>query len=111
MPTIPVNRQTMPRYNARIQELSADSKGLWGELNATRMIAHLRRMFEISLEEYPVEDRSNWFTRSVARWYAFQVPVPWPKGKLKALCAISARRLAGLRAGAPGLIGHDGPLC
>ena len=75
----------MPGYKARIQALGADSKGLWGELDATRMIAHLRRAIEISLEEVPVEDRSNWFTRSVVRWYAFRAPVPWPKGKLKAI--------------------------
>ena len=67
----------------RAARIKADTPRLWGEMDAARMFAHLRRSIEISLGEYEAKDESSWFSRTVMRWVAFHVMRSWPKGKLK----------------------------
>lgn len=76
-------RASLPAYRARIMSLRPNSERRWGKMDATEMMAHLRRSLELSLNEIEgIEDKSNLFTRTVMRWLAFHV-LPWPKGKLK----------------------------
>lgn len=79
-----LTRENLPLFAARIQQLTADTKPRWGSLSATRMLAHLRTLLEMSLEERQFTDRSTWFSRNVMRVLAFHVMPTWPKGKIKA---------------------------
>ena len=45
------------------------------------MMVHLRIVVELSLGERERADRSTLFSRTVFRWFAFNV-MPWPKGKI-----------------------------
>ena len=69
-------------YLARFEKIEDATPRQWGQMDAPRMIRHLRRIVEISLAELPVEDQSNWYRRTIFCWLVFHV-FPWPKGKIK----------------------------
>ena len=79
-----LTQENLPLFAARIAKLTAETKPNWGTLTAARMLAHLRTIIEMSLEERAFEDRSSWFTRNVMRVVAFHVLPSWPKGGVKA---------------------------
>jgi hypothetical protein len=65
------------RFNA----LTPQSPRQWGKLDAGGMMVHLRIVVELSLGAGNPVDYSNFFSRTVYRWFAFNV-MPWPKGKI-----------------------------
>lgn len=79
-----LNQENLPRFRDRINRLTADKKPNWGTLTATGMLAHLRTITEMSLEEIPVKDYSTLYSRTIMRFVAFHVLPTWPKGKVKA---------------------------
>ena len=78
-----LNEENVAVYRRRLEKLTAESKPQWGTLDATALMAHLTRSFEISLGQHPVKDASNMLTRS---WIFHKVMIewlPWPKGQIK----------------------------
>ena len=79
-----LTRENLPLFAARISKLTEDTQPKWGRLNAARMLAHLRTLIEMSLEERTFADKSTWYSRTIMRFVAFHVLPSWPKGGVKA---------------------------
>lgn len=64
----------------RLSELQADSKPLWGIMSAHQMICHLSDSFRASLGEKYTSPSATLFKRTLLKWFALWVPLPWPHG-------------------------------
>jgi hypothetical protein len=79
--------ENLEYFQEKLNALSADTPRQWGELEATRMVHHLRFVAELSLGEAKsdeIRDISWPVARTLMRWAFFHVITTWPKGKLKA---------------------------
>jgi hypothetical protein len=65
---------------ARLQRLEPDSRALWGRMTAGQMICHLSDSFRVGLDERTVSMATGFLQRTVMKWFALQLPLPWPKG-------------------------------
>lgn len=63
----------------RLQQLRPGTRPLWGKMNANQMVCHLHDTMKLALGERAFEDRSTLLSRTVQRWVAFHLPLPWPK--------------------------------
>jgi hypothetical protein len=62
----------------RLGGVSAESQGLWGSMSAHQMICHLSDAFRIALDEKPAAVPGRPLRRTIRKWFALWVPVPWP---------------------------------
>ncbi len=65
---------------SRIEQLKPDSPRQWGKMTAHQAICHLNDSFLCRFGERSSTDNSNFFSRTVMKWFALEVPVPWPHG-------------------------------
>ncbi len=86
-------RSTIDDYKARLTKISVDSERQWGSMDATRMLRHLRFVFEASMGEEDTHGQASPGTGFLAyipgaqhliyvltfKWFT-----NWPKGNLKA---------------------------
>jgi hypothetical protein len=93
MAVAPFNKSTFEDFNARLNNVSADSERQWGTLDATAMLRHLRFVFEASLGEVDTHGQAapglGWVpktpgVRDLMFLISFKWFTDWPKGKLKA---------------------------
>ncbi len=75
-----LDERELARYSERLGNLTQETTPLWGVMNSTEMVRHMRRAIEMSLEEVTVVDRSNFLTRTVGKWIFFDLMSKWPKG-------------------------------
>jgi len=52
----------------RVQKIKAETKPLWGKMNATEMIVHLNQSFKMAMGKLKVEDKSSWLTRTLVKY-------------------------------------------
>lgn len=90
MGVVLLNRDTLPEFLRRLDDVDGAAKPLWGKMNAPEMFAHLTNNIRMALEEVPTPDESSWFKRAVLRRLIFHV-LPWPKGRIAALHTSSFR--------------------
>jgi len=64
----------------RIEELDPERQPIWGTMTVHQAICHLNDAFLAALGPRPVEPMGSWFHRTVMRFAAFTLPIPWPKG-------------------------------
>jgi hypothetical protein len=64
----------------RVWALSPDSQRRWGRMSVAQMLCHLSDSFRAPLGEKPALAIDNWFTRSLFKWGALYLPMPWPHG-------------------------------
>ena len=64
----------------RIQSVRPDSARKWGKMTPHQMICHLADSFRGTMGEKPVSMKSGLFQRTVMKWGALWVPMPWPHG-------------------------------
>ena len=64
----------------RLARLEPDSRALWGRMTAPEMICHLNDSFLSCLGEKEVSLATGLFQRTFVKWFALNVPLPWPKG-------------------------------
>ena len=64
----------------RIGKLSPADTAKWGKMTVHQMICHLTDSYLYALGEKPAAIQSGLFQRTVMKWVALQVPLPWPKG-------------------------------
>ena len=64
----------------RLSQVRPDTPRRWGRMSAHGMICHLSDSFLGCLGDRPIWDRSNFLRRTVMRFGACTVPLPWPKG-------------------------------
>ncbi|MBI2422605.1 MAG: DUF1569 domain-containing protein [Candidatus Hydrogenedentes bacterium] len=84
MARILLNRSTKDGYIARIRHLREDTPRKWGSLDATRMLRHLRFVFQLTFDETKEKDASWPILRDVIYFVFFEWFTNWPKGKIKA---------------------------
>lgn len=79
-----LTKETHPEFRERFEALSPDAAPAWGEMDAVRMLRHLRFMFEMSLGDVEEKDQSIPVLREAFWILTFYLFTDWPKGKLKA---------------------------
>jgi Protein of unknown function (DUF1569) len=66
----------------RLARLRPDSPRQWGRMSAPEMVCHLTDAFRMAMGDKPVSDASSLSQRTVVKWAALYLPVPWPTGVL-----------------------------
>ena len=74
------NPQDLAEIQTRLQQVRVDSARQWGKMNAHQMLMHLSDAFRNVLGDRPTNWRGNWFTKTVLKFIALQVPLKWPHG-------------------------------
>ncbi len=64
----------------RLGTIGPTSERQWGKMTVAEMICHLSDAFRVAMSEKNAEPVSNWFTRSVMKWFALQGSMKWPHG-------------------------------
>ncbi|MGA7409173.1 MAG: DUF1569 domain-containing protein [Bryobacteraceae bacterium] len=64
----------------RIGRLSPADAAKWGKMSVHQMICHLNDSYLYALGEKAASAQTGLFQRTVMKWVALQVPLPWPKG-------------------------------
>ena len=64
----------------RLATVRVDSPRRWGRMTAPQMICHLADAFQGVIGERPVTQAQSLFRRTVMKWVALHVPLPWPAG-------------------------------
>ena len=63
----------------RIARVQPESKALWGRMSAHQMLCHLADSFRSALGEKEVSPATGALQRTLVKWIALYVPIPWPK--------------------------------
>ncbi len=64
----------------RLNNVHPDSQSRWGSMSAHQMICHLADSFRAALGKKNVSSAATLFKRTIYKWAALWVPVPWPHG-------------------------------
>lgn len=64
----------------RLTGLRPDSTARWGRMSAHQTVCHLADALRLVLGERPTAFQSNLLLRTVMRFAALTLPMPWPKG-------------------------------
>lgn len=62
----------------RLARLRNDSPRAWGKMSAPQMVCHLNDSYRSASGEKPASSVENVFTRTVVKWAALRLPMPWP---------------------------------
>jgi hypothetical protein len=65
---------------ARLRRLRPDSVRRWGRMSVHQMICHLCDGFRMGTGEKPVRSVAGPLRRTMVKWFALYVPMPWPPG-------------------------------
>jgi len=84
MAKIDLNRETLPQFTQRIEQLQDDTPARWGTMGPAKMLRHLRYSAEMALGEVDPPKVSI----PVPGWLAYRIFFDWftnwPPGKIKA---------------------------
>lgn len=80
----------------RLQKIQPESGRRWGVMTANEMVCHLADSFRMVIGEKQVAPLTEQLLAvpvpmSFVKWFALQVPLPWPKGT-KTLPEVDPRR-------------------
>jgi hypothetical protein len=64
----------------RLSKVRPDSQAQWGTMSAHQMVCHLSDSFRASLGEKYVSPSSTFLKRTLMKWAALWLPLPWPHG-------------------------------
>lgn len=64
----------------RLRQLRPESQRRWGRMTAHQAICHLSDSFKSATGEKQNSSAENWFSRTVMKWIALELPLPWPHG-------------------------------
>jgi hypothetical protein len=70
-------REAMSR---RLDSLSPDAERRWGRMSVDGMLCHLSDAFQVVLGEREAERLDHLVNRTIVKWLAIDLPLPWPKG-------------------------------
>ena len=76
----------------RLRTLRPDSERRWGRMSPHQMICHLCDGYRMALGQKAVSPATGVAERTVLKWTALYLPVPWPRGimtrpEIDQLCA------------------------
>jgi len=66
----------------RLRILRPDSVRRWGRMSAPQVVCHLADAFRMLIDQLPVSLATGLPQRTVMKWAALYLPVPWPSGIL-----------------------------
>ena len=66
----------------RLKQVRPDSVRRWGKMSAHQMICHLADACRMAMGVHAVSDATGPLQRTVVKWIALYVPLPWPPGIL-----------------------------
>lgn len=84
MARIDLNDETLEQFKSRLRALKPEAQRQWGTMSAAQMLAHLRIVLEISLEERESKDESRPWLLPIIWLIVFEWWTNWPKGRIKA---------------------------
>lgn len=64
----------------RLKNVRSDSPRQWGRMSAPQMICHCSDAYRMASGEMRVSDATGAFERTVVKWIALYLPLPWPRG-------------------------------
>ena len=64
----------------RLRRVRPDSVRRWGRMSAHQMVCHLSDAFRMALGQKPVSPASSVLQRTIVKWIALYLPLPWPPG-------------------------------
>ena len=82
----------------RLETVRPDSPRRWGRMSAHQMVCHLSDAFLMGLGQKAVSDAAGLRQRTVIKWIALYVPLPWPPGRIRTRPEID-QELGGTRPG------------
>ena len=72
--------ETRGQLRGRIEALSPKAQRQWGSMSAHQMICHLTDSFRLTTGEKTASPAQTWVYRTIGKFVALSVPLPWPKG-------------------------------
>lgn len=81
-----LTREHAAYHQGKVNELTPESQRRWGEMTVERMMRHLRRTIELSLDDPNGELKRTVppVIGPILGWLFFDVLTNWPKGRIKA---------------------------
>jgi hypothetical protein len=64
----------------RLRTVRPESGRRWGRMSAHQMVCHLCDSFRAVIGQRPVSQVDSLLHRTVVKWLALYLPVPWPSG-------------------------------
>lgn len=84
MAKIDFDSGSLAEFERRVKAIRSTNDRQWGTMTLAQMFAHLRIVFEISLEERETKDESRAWLMPILWILMFRIWTNWPKGKIKA---------------------------
>ncbi len=75
-----LNTDTLQELQQRLHRLGPDSRAGWGRMNAHQMVCHLNDALGFAMGQKSASENVTFVGRTLMRWFALRVPLPWPKG-------------------------------
>lgn len=66
--------------SGRISALSPDDAARWGSMSVIQMVCHLNDSYQCGLGERYASPATGFWQRTLMKWAALRMPLPWPKG-------------------------------
>jgi len=85
---MPVRMKTLAREHCkaeiirRLRTVRPESARRWGRMSAHQMVCHLSDSFRMMIGQKAVSDAPGWLPRTMMKWIALYLPLPWPPGIL-----------------------------
>src|SRR5437868_419997 len=73
------DRESRRDLERRTALLAPDSRALWCKMNSSQMVCHLIDAFHCATGDRSASAASNLLQRTIIKWIALRLPVPWPK--------------------------------
>jgi hypothetical protein len=64
----------------RLSRLQPHTPAIWGRMTSHQMLCHLSDSFIVCLGQKEVSPATGILQRTAMKWFALNVPLPWPKG-------------------------------
>jgi hypothetical protein len=64
----------------RLKDVRPDSVPRWGRMSAHQMVCHLSDSVRMMTGQRPVSDATGLLQRTIVKWIALYLPLPWPAG-------------------------------
>lgn len=66
--------------DTRLSALTSSDERRWGKMSAHEMICHLCDSYQLALGARTASSATGFLQRTLVKWVALGLPVPWPKG-------------------------------
>lgn len=75
-----LNAAHLRELETRLVGLTPATRPRWGKMTANGMVCHLTDSFHLVLGSRSTGRTNTFLERTLVRWMALSVPLPWPKG-------------------------------